>query len=226
MTLFAKRQESSRKGALGATGVTGAVRALLRPLAAAGLLAMASTVGADTVKAPYWVSNDCMVCHGMRGGSTTYNVIPRLAGQHKSYIVGELTKFKAQTRRDQNGQLFMWPVAEGLTTAQINEVATYFSSQKPGMQASGVQHAGVAEGKAIFMNGVAATQIPACAECHGANAKGAGIFPQIAGQRYEYIVRQLIYFKNGTRKNQLMNQIVKPITRSQMKAVAAYLASL
>jgi cytochrome c553 len=120
----------------------------------------------------------------------------------------------------------MWPVAQGLTKGQIAKVAAYFASQKPGMEPSGIKHPGIAKGKAIFTNGIASEQIPACAECHGANGKGAGIFPQIAGQRYAYIVQQLTYFHNGTRKNQLMNAIVKPITRPQMKEVAAYLSTL
>lgn len=203
-----------------------------RPVAAAVLLAMAGVAGAATKTkvvsgpTPYRVSSDCAVCHGMRGASTDYNIIPRLAGQHKAYLVMQLKQFRNGHRADQNGNIYMAPVAQGLTTGQIDQVASYFAAQRPRMQASGVHHAGAKAGKAIFMNGVTSEQIPACMECHGATAQGASTFPDIAGQRYRYIVQQLTYFHNGTRKNELMNQIAKNITVPQMKEVAAYLSSL
>ena len=220
-TKRARKKDAARNRAAG----------LMAPLAVA-LVAFAGPAGAQTTKTvshgpiPYRVSSDCMVCHGMRGSATDYGVIPRLAGQHKSYLVMQLNQFKKHTRADQNGQIYMWPVAQGLTTRQINEVASYFAAQRPRFGSSGVSHKGVAAGKAIFTNGVTSEQIPACAECHGANAQGAGTFPDIAGQRYEYIVQQLRYFHNGTRTNELMNQIAKNITPAQEKEVAAYLSSL
>ena len=199
------------------------------PLAGAVLLAVAGVAGAakaGAVPTPYRVSDNCAICHGMRGASTDYNVIPRLAGQHKAYLVMQLKQFRNGHRADQNGNIYMAPVAQGLTDGQIDQLAGYFAAQRPRMQASGVSHAGAKAGKAIFMNGVTSEQIPACMECHGAQAQGASTFPDIAGQRYRYTVQQLKYFHNGTRKNTLMNQIAKNITLTQMKEVAAYLSSL
>lgn len=208
----------------GTIGIGFAVAALAILVGPAGAMTMKTHVSSR--KIPHEVSRDCMICHGMRGGSTTYGIIPRLAGQHASYLIGELTRFKAHMRRDQNGRIYMWPVAQGLTKAGIARVAAYFARQKPGMEASGVKHQGIAKGRDIFTNGIASEQLPACAECHGANGKGVGIFPRIAGQRYAYIVQQLMYFHKGTRKNALMTAIVKPLTKPQMKEVAAYLSSL
>ena len=226
MTKLSYRQESNRARGERVAGAW-------RPLAVAALFALAGSAGAATNgkapatgHTPYLVTNDCMVCHGMRGSATTYDVIPRLAGQHKAYIVMQLQQFRDGHRADQNGNIYMAPVAQGLTDGQIDKVASYFAAQRPRMEASGVHHAGAKAGKAIFMSGVTAEQIPACMMCHGANAQGAGTFPDIAGQRYRYIVQQLKYFHNGTRTNQLMNQIAKNITVPQMKEVAAYLSSL
>ncbi len=200
-----------------------------KPLAVAALFALAGSAGAAKVVAghvPFRVSSDCQICHGMRGASTDYGVIPKLAGQHEAYIVMQLQQFRDGKRADQNGNIYMAPVAQALTNGQIKEVASYFAAQRPRMQSGGTKYAGAAQGKAIFNNGITSEQIPACMECHGANAQGAGTFPDIAGQRYEYIVQQLKYFHNGTRSNQLMNQIAKNITVPQMKEVAAYLSSL
>ena len=222
MTTRSQTQKSQRSS----------MTAAWRPVVAAVLLAAAGAAGAATKTkvvsgpTPYRVSDNCAICHGMHGASTDYNVIPRLAGQHKAYLVMQLKQFRDGHRADQNGNIYMAPVAQGLTNGEINQVASYFAKQRPRFQASGVHHAGAKAGKAIFMNGVTSEQIPACMECHGANAQGASTFPDIAGQRYRYIVQQLKYFHNGTRKNVLMNQIAKSITVPQMKEVAAYLSSL
>lgn len=222
MTTRSQTQESHR--ALGR-----GMKAALRPMAVAALLVAAGTAGAaKTVSGPvpYRVSSNCAICHGMHGASTDYSLIPRLAGQHKAYLILQLQQFRDGHRADQNGTIYMAPVAQGLTAGQIDQVASYFAAQRPRFQASGVHHAGVKAGQAIFMNGVTSEQIPACMECHAANAQGVATFPDLAGQRYRYIVQQLKYFHNGTRKNVLMNQIAKTITVPQMKEVAAYLSSL
>ncbi|WP_298139583.1 c-type cytochrome [Acidiferrobacter sp.] len=219
MTTRSQTQKSQRSS----------MTAAWRPVVAAVLLAAAGAAGAAKVVSgptPYRVSDNCAICHGMHGASTDYNVIPRLAGQHKAYLVMQLKQFRDGHRADQNGNIYMAPVAQGLTNGEIDQVASYFAKQRPRFQASGVHHAGAKAGKAIFMNGVTSEQIPACMECHGANAQGASTFPDIAGQRYRYIVQQLKYFHNGARKNVLMNQIAKSITVPQMKEVAAYLSSL
>lgn len=192
-------------------------------LAVAG---QASAAGGTGGPVPYRISSDCMVCHGMTGNNTIYPIVPKLAGQHKGYLELQLKQFKDRTRADQNGQIYMWPVAQSLDAANIKELASYFASQKPPMQSSGVKHAGIKEGKVIFNQGITNEQIPACMECHGSDGQGAGAFPRLAGQRYGYMVQQLTYFHNGTRVNSLMNQIVKNITVAQMKDVAAYLSSL
>ena len=219
MTTRSQTQKSQRSS----------MSAAWRPVAAAVLLAAAGAAGAAKVVSgptPYRVTDNCAICHGMHGASTDYNIIPRLAGQHKAYLVMQLKQFRDGHRADQNGNIYMAPVAQALTNGEIDQVASYFAKQRPRFQASGVHHAGAKAGKAIFMNGVTSEQIPACMECHGANAQGASTFPDIAGQRYRYIVQQLKYFHNGTRKNLLMNQIAKSITVPQMKEVAAYLSSL
>ena len=186
----------------------------------------ASATGNAGGPAPYRISSDCMVCHGMTGHNTLYPIVPRLAGQHKGYLELQLKQFKDRSRADQNGEIYMWPVAQSLGAAKIKALASYFASQKPPMKSSGIKHAGMARGKIIFTQGISHEQIPACMVCHGAAGQGAGPFPRLAGQRYGYMVQQLKYFHNGTRVNKIMNQIVKNITVAQIKEVAAYLSSL
>lgn len=198
-------------------------------LAVSALLAVAGPANAGEKSVgsyPYRITSDCMICHGMTGHDTIYPIVPRLAGQHKSYLESQLKAYKDRSRADQNGEIYMWPVAQSLGAAKIKALASYFASQKPPMKSSGIKHAGMARGKIIFTQGISHEQIPACMVCHGAAGQGAGPFPRLAGQRYGYMVQQLKYFHNGTRVNKIMNQIVKNITVAQIKEVAAYLSSL
>ncbi len=68
---------------------------------------------------------ECMSCHGP-GGAGVGAVFPRLAGQHASYIVQQLTAWKQGTRTNDPNQL-MGPVAEKLTEDESAAVGDYFS---------------------------------------------------------------------------------------------------
>jgi cytochrome c553 len=68
-----------------------------------------------------------------------------------------------------------------------------------------------------------------CATCHGAELKGLGPIPRIAGLSPSYIVRQLYDFKHGARagpSSALMKASVDKLTVDDMAALAAYVASL
>jgi cytochrome c553 len=70
---------------------------------------------------------------------------------------------------------------------------------------------------------------PACVSCHGADLRGFGDAPPIAGRSPSYIVRQLYDLKTGARNGTMapfMKQLVAQLTASQMTDVAAYLATL
>ena len=67
-----------------------------------------------------------------------------------------------------------------------------------------------------------------CAVCHGADLKGLGPVPGIAGRSPSYTVRQLFDTQSGTRKGvwaDLMKPVVANLTTDDMLAIAAYTAS-
>jgi cytochrome c553 len=67
-----------------------------------------------------------------------------------------------------------------------------------------------------------------CAVCHGADLKGLGPVPGIAGRSPSYTVRQLFDTQHGTRKGvwaDLMKPVVANLTNDDMLAIAAYAAS-
>ena len=68
----------------------------------------------------------------------------------------------------------------------------------------------------------------ACAVCHGADLKGLGPVPGIAGRSPSYMVRQLYDMQQGMRKGvwtDLMKPVVAKLTNEDMLAIAAYAAS-
>ncbi len=66
-----------------------------------------------------------------------------------------------------------------------------------------------------------------CATCHGSDGVSAATnVPNLAGQHYEYLMEQLIAFKKGTRKNGVMNEMVRPLSLAQLRNVAAYYSTV
>lgn len=85
----------------------------------------------------------------------------------------------------------------------------------------------IAKGEALVKTGGAGTTV-ACTTCHGADLKGVGPIPGIAGRSPIYTVRQLYDIQQGTRAGAmsiLMKPIVEKLTNADMNAIAAYLAS-
>ncbi len=69
----------------------------------------------------------CMTCHGKdaRGSKT----LPRLAGQHRKYIVNQLQAFKTGKRQTDNAM--MRSIAKNLSRLAMEGVALYLSTLEP-----------------------------------------------------------------------------------------------
>lgn len=66
-----------------------------------------------------------------------------------------------------------------------------------------------------------------CASCHGAKGiSAAPIWPNLAGQKAAYMVKQLKDFKSGKRKDPSMGPMAKPLSPKDMEDVSAYYESL
>jgi cytochrome c553 len=166
----------------------------------------------------------CGACHGLNGRSVS-PTFPNLAAQTAPYIELQLHAFKDQTRADPDAQAYMWGMASQLTDASISGLAAYFSQQSAAEGRSG-NGTLIAQGKRIFMEGVPARQIPACASCHGVQAQGNGPFPRLAGQHAPYLLKQLLVIQSVLRTAPVMHGVIKDLTRDQMQAVVAYLESI
>jgi cytochrome c553 len=68
--------------------------------------------------------NNCVQCHGPT--LTGQQHIPRLAGQHKEYLLDQLKGFKAQKRADFDGT--MTSAAQALDAGELELVADYLAT--------------------------------------------------------------------------------------------------
>ena len=171
----------------------------------------------------------CEVCHGQSGqGFQGYYPIPRLAGQQPEYIKNQLEAFDERRRVNP----IMFNVAHVLSPEMQTALATDFNKLNP-KPFGGGQKDLVATGKKIFEEGIANTDVPPCASCHGPEAKGDGQFPRLAGQLPDYVFKKLTNWGKERGQNPakpdtsaIMQPIAHSLNESQIKAVAAYLSYL
>ena len=152
----------------------------------------------------------CAACHGAAGASVN-PAWPNLAGQHAGYLVNALQAFKSGTRPN----AMMSGMAAGLSDADINNVAAYFS------QAS-CKTAGADPAKALLGK----TKAASCALCHGANGVSPSTaWPSLAGQNPDYLSDTLKSFQDGTRNHPVMTSIAKTLSADDVAQLTAYYAS-
>jgi cytochrome c553 len=82
------------------------------------------------------------------------------------------------------------------------------------------------KGEALVTTGAGKTV--QCGTCHGADLRGMGPVPAIAGRSPSYLVRQMYDMQAGTRKGEwteLMKPVVEKLSAEEMLNIAAYCAS-
>lgn len=71
------------------------------------------------------------------------------------------------------------------------------------------------------------TKSAACAGCHGAEGVSSNpMWPNLAGQKEGYLVKQLKAFREGTRSDPMMTPMAKPLSDDDIDNLAAYFSSL
>jgi cytochrome c553 len=175
---------------------------------------------ADEARAKKIISGSCFLCHGAEGDSSS-EIFPRLAGQHSEYIAKQLENFKSGKRNN----TAMRDMVAKLTPDEMLAIGRYFEKQSVPVEAP--KDAGLAAvGKYIYHNGNKYSGVPACASCHGAEAKGTVALPRLASQFAIYTETQLKQFNTRERNNDnaVMHSIVSKMTPLEMSAVAEYLS--
>ena len=167
-------------------------------LTAVAILALTSQVRAeDELPIPADEFVYCTVCHGVQMMGNSIINAPRLSGMESWYVENQLRAFKKGWRgkheRDVVG-MEMQPMAAALTEEQIKEVSAFVAATRSDHPVETID-GDVDKGKAHYST---------CAACHGVNGEGniALGSPALTGQNDWYMVRQLKYFRDGTRGGQ------------------------
>ncbi|MCB1735836.1 MAG: cytochrome c [Gammaproteobacteria bacterium] len=66
-----------------------------------------------------------------------------------------------------------------------------------------------------------------CAGCHGAaGVSNNPMWPNLAGQKAGYLVKQMKAFKDGSRKDPMMSPMAAPLSDADMDNLAAFYSGL
>lgn len=169
----------------------------------------------------------CASCHGMEGAGNSAAGYPALAQMPQAYFTKQIADFKSGTRSN----AVMTPIAKAMTPEDAEAAASFYAALPRPQSPSAPADAGmVARGENLAVNGAWDRNLPACFKCHAPGGVGvAPSFPPLAGQHVGYTVSQLQAWKAGKRTNDpllLMKTVAEKLSDDDMRAVAAYLATL
>jgi cytochrome c553 len=158
----------------------------------------------------------CYGCHGIENYKNAYPdySVPKLRHQQASYIVAALQEYRSGERPHAT----MHAQAVSLTDQDMEDIAAYLQGGEP------VKPAAAGSGK--FPK-----QVAACVACHGEQGLGvaAPLTPKpavLAGQHVDYLEQALTAYRNGRRKNVVMDGMAQLLaTDADVKIAAAYFAN-
>jgi len=162
----------------------------------------------------------CADCHSGQHKGFEADWVPQIAGQHERVLEKELVDYRHGLRWD----IRMERIASRhvfTSVQQIADVAAYAATLPivPGSLGSGI---GLAQGERLYG--------ARCAGCHGLSAEGSNEqrIPRLAGQRFEYLLRQLHDAIEGRRPNlpPAHERLLRKLDAEQLSGLADYLARL
>ena len=157
------------------------------------------------------LSYTCLGCHGIDGYRNAYPdySVPKLDGQNPEYLSSALHDY----RKGDRSHLTMHSQASELSDQDIADIAVFFA------------------GKPLTGSGKAQGTVPksamVCVSCHGQDGVAiAPMYPSLAGQHQDYLVRALEEYQNGGRKNPVMKGMVASLKPADIAEIAAYFSAL
>ena len=158
----------------------------------------------------------CEACHGPNGNAVIAQN-PILAGQSWRYTYIQLKDFKEGRRQDPQ----MTPVVADLSRDDMIALGNWFAAQKPVTNQFNANSAKVEAGRKT-------SDAVLCPMCHLGGFVGQNEIPRVAGQNYEYVVKQLQDFKHKRRTNDAgnMTSVAGTLSDQDIDNLAQYITTL
>jgi cytochrome c553 len=163
----------------------------------------------------------CRGCHKADAGGIIDGTYPRLAGQHRSVIIKQVTEVRAGVRV--NPKMDPFAGDHAVSQQEIADIATYLSALETTRENGKGPDDLSAKGRALFIR-------HRCNKCHGDVGEGddAKAYPVVAAQHYGYLLREMRHIREGTRGNSHPDMVraIRRLSQADLEAVADYLSRL
>lgn len=162
---------------------------------------------------------NCIACHGNDGRGESNGAVPAIAGQHFKVIAKQLVDYRHARRWDLRMEHVTRLDALG-SPQNLADIAAYVASLPRGSS--------VGLGTGEFLEIGAGAYAASCANCHGVGGQGNATdsVPRLAGQHYNYLVRQVFDAIDQRRPNLNLAHVLlmKQLSREQIMGISDYLA--
>ncbi|HLT26374.1 MAG TPA: c-type cytochrome [Zeimonas sp.] len=160
----------------------------------------------------------CQGCHRAKALGRVDGTYPRLAGQHATVLIKQMTDVRAG-RRD-NQRMYPFVDMHVLGPQEIADIAVFLQKLPVPPDNGKGDGSALERGRALYEAD--------CANCHGERGEGdeAKFYPRVSGQHYLYLLREGIEIRDGRRRNAnpKMVKVVKGYSDADMRAVSDYMS--
>ena len=162
----------------------------------------------------------CQGCHRAGALGRPDGSYPRLAGQHATVLIKQLTDVRSERRS--NPKMLPFADHQALSVQDIADIAAYLQALPvPATQGQG-PGTDLARGRQLYERD--------CSVCHGPRGEGQGerFYPRVSGQHYRYLLREGHAFRDGQRRNvhPEMATAIGTYTDDELAAVSDHMSRL
>ncbi len=167
------------------------------------------------------LSATCRECHGRHAEGNASGWPPQIAGQHRRVIAKELVDYRTGKRWYDPMERIAGIHVLG-STQDVADVAAYLAELPPSPDTTRGPQRWVDKGAKLYG--------PRCQWCHGERGEGNDerLVPRVAGQQYEYLLRQLHDAIEARRPNMRTQhlRLIESCSMEELMGLASYMSRL
>lgn len=162
----------------------------------------------------------CQGCHRASALGRPDGSYPRLAGQHATVLIKQMTDIRAG-RRD-NPRMYPFVDKHVVGPQEIADIAVYLQNLPVPPDNGKGDGKALSRGKMLYERD--------CEKCHAPHGEGIEdkFYPRVSGQHYAYLLREGGEIRDGKRRNAnpRMVRVIKRYSDADLKAVSDYMSRL